>query len=181
MDPDARRRVFFALWPGEAERAALQRYVHAVDTGGRPVPPAQLHLTLAFAGTVTTAQLDQLTAGAGAVEGSRFLVQLDWLDHFQGARVQWLGPSTAPDALHRLAGGLTRVCENAGVALRPGPFRPHVTLHRHVRRPVRGAVAPALPWPVRDFVLVESGSGGRPGSYRVVARWPLATATGGRR
>lgn len=176
MEGDGRRRVFFALWPGEAERLALQRFVHALDTGGQPVPRAHLHLTLAFAGTVTAVQMEQLTAGAAAaaVGGSRFLVQLDWLDHFQGARVQWLGPATAPDALRRLAGALTRVCENAGVVLRSGPYRPHVTLHRHVSRPVRGAVAPALPWWVSDFVLVESGSGGRPGGYRVVARWPLA-------
>jgi len=137
------------------------------------VPRAHLHLTLAFAGTVSATQYEQLVRGAAATACAPFMLQLDWLDHFLGARVQWLGPSTVPDALPRLAGALGQVCDGAGVTLPASDFRPHVTLHRHARQPVRGPVAPALAWPIRDFVLVESGTDGRPGRYQVVARWSL--------
>ncbi|MHA7833411.1 MAG: RNA 2',3'-cyclic phosphodiesterase [Algiphilus sp.] len=170
---DGPQRLFFALWPDERTRGALIRHLRHPDAGGRPVPSGHLHLTLAFAGTVRPAQAEQLQRRAAAIVESAFSMQLDWIDHFPEARVQWLGPRRVPEALQRLASRLCAYCREAGVALAEAPFRPHVTLQRHIRRPLRGQVAPAPFWPVKDFVLVESGAQGRPGPYRIRARWPL--------
>jgi 2'-5' RNA ligase len=56
------RRLFFALWPDEGQRSELE---HAAAKavrrcGGRPVPPSNLHVTLAFLGSVATAQIPEL-------------------------------------------------------------------------------------------------------------------------
>ncbi|WP_420427825.1 RNA 2',3'-cyclic phosphodiesterase [Algiphilus sp.] len=173
VPPDARRRLFFALWPDERTRSALLRYRRQPDAGGRPVPSDHLHLTLAFAGTVSQAQAQHLHQMAAEVRAFAFALQLDWIDHFREARVQWLGPRRVPDALPHLASALCALCREAGVDLSEAPFRPHVTLQRHICRPLCGPVAPAPFWQVEDFVLVESGAHGKPGPYRIVARWPL--------
>lgn len=166
------RRVFFALWPDDALRdAALQlRARHAAP--GRDVPRAHLHLTLAFAGTVSEARVGELRQGAKAINAAAFRLELDRLDGFDAAGVQWLGPSQTPQSLTALAAQLQAVCRNAGIALPEAPYRPHLTLRRGVAQPARMAV-PAVAWRVRDFALIESGSAGRPGAYRVLVRWPL--------
>src|SRR5690606_10650260 len=49
-----RHRVFYALWPDEETRASLARATrHAVRRcGGRPIRRENLHITLAFLGSV---------------------------------------------------------------------------------------------------------------------------------
>lgn len=172
---DRRHRVFFALWPNAAVRdtAVALRAVHAA--AGRDVPAAHLHLTLAFAGTVKAAQLATMRSAADAVRAPPFVLQLDRLDGFEAARVQWLGPSAPPESLQTLARELQQGCRQAGIALREEDFQPHVTLRRNCRKPIRKAVA-AIAWPVSDFALIESGQAGRPGAYRVLGRWPLRSA-----
>ncbi|WP_290566973.1 RNA 2',3'-cyclic phosphodiesterase [Algiphilus sp.] len=165
--------MFFALWPDAPLRDALCRYQRHPDAGGRPIANCQLHLTLAFAGRVSPAQGQGLRDAAATVTERRFFLSLDWLDHFRATRVQWLGPRRPPDALLRLAAVLRGHCRAAGIAQPEANFQPHVTLQRQIRRPLRGAVAPALGWWVDHFVLVESGAQGRAGDYRVVSRWPL--------
>jgi 2'-5' RNA ligase len=173
--PDRRHRVFFALWPDKALREALAGQRARCTAPGRDVPLSHLHLTLAFAGTVATAQLDALRRAADAVRAPPFVLQLDRLDGFEAARVQWLGPSAPPESLQTLARELQQGCRQAGIALREEDFQPHVTLRRNCRKPIRKAVA-AIAWPVSDFALIESGQAGRPGAYRVLGRWPLRSA-----
>lgn len=173
--PESRHRVFFALWPDEVLREALTRLRARRSAPGRNVPRAHLHLTLAFAGTVTATQLAALRRAADSVRAPPFALRLDRLDGFEAARVQWLGPSQPPEALRTLAGQLQQGCRQAGIALTDDDFEPHVTLRRDCRIPIREAVAP-IEWPVSDFALIESGQAGRPGAYRMLARWPLRSA-----
>ncbi|WP_043765733.1 RNA 2',3'-cyclic phosphodiesterase [Algiphilus aromaticivorans] len=165
-------RVFFALWPDDAPRDAAVQLRSRYSAPGRDVPRAHLHLTLAFAGTVSEAQVATLQQAANAIDAAPFSLTLDRLDGFDAAGVQWLGPSLAPESLTALVAQLQTVCREAGIALPDEPFRPHLTLRRRVTQPVRMAV-PAVAWHVHDFALIESGSAGRPGAYRVQARWPL--------
>ncbi|MDH5265059.1 MAG: RNA 2',3'-cyclic phosphodiesterase, partial [Betaproteobacteria bacterium] len=55
-------RLFFALWPDAAARAALADLARATANryGGRAVPAANLHLTLVFLGEVDPARIAAL-------------------------------------------------------------------------------------------------------------------------
>lgn len=172
-DASARRRVFFALWPDPQSRDALAAHVERTDAGGRPVPSAHLHLTLVFPGSVPADRVPALREQASAVRGASFTLTLDRIDCFPRAAVAWIGPSVTPPALQALAGALSDACTRAGTPGDGRSFSPHVTLRRRIARQPVPAAVPPVSWPVRDFVLVESGSGGTPGAYAVLARWPL--------
>ena len=59
-------RLFCALWPDAATRAALENARSALfPLSGRPVEAANLHVTLVFLGAVDAARLPALIALAG--------------------------------------------------------------------------------------------------------------------
>ncbi|QKT04730.1 RNA 2',3'-cyclic phosphodiesterase [Ectothiorhodospiraceae bacterium 2226] len=180
------QRLFFALWPDEAVRAALWHAAQgaAASTGrGRPTARENLHLTLAFVGSVAPATAACLRAGAARIRGEPFDLRLDTYGQFPRAGVMWLGSAEPPAALLSLAealGGVLQACE-----LDPprASFHPHVTLWRRIalRRRVRAVPpAPAAPivWPVREFVLVASKTHPEGVRYEVLERWPLRSGAG---
>lgn len=97
------RRVFLALWPDQATREMLNNEAKRLNGPGRSVPRAHLHLTLAFAGTISATQADCIAQEIGTLEQEAFPLTLDRLGHFERARVSWIGPSEAPAALDTLA------------------------------------------------------------------------------
>lgn len=166
-------RLFFALWPDASARAALaERAVQiAKRLGGRPVPGANLHLTLVFLGDVEEERIGQLEDAAGSVTGGEFTLDLDRVGGFRRARVAWAGCRVAPEGLLALQAGLEKRIRKAGFAPDERPFAPHLTLARHVREAVELSDVETAAWRVRDFALVESARGA--GAYRTLARWPL--------
>lgn len=68
----SKHRVFFALLPDDEIASHLLALGHHVAArgGGRLTPVHNLHLTLAFLGSVTSAQLDTLVACAQSVSDS---------------------------------------------------------------------------------------------------------------
>ncbi|HVS77409.1 MAG TPA: 2'-5' RNA ligase family protein, partial [Steroidobacteraceae bacterium] len=65
------RRLFFALWPDEAMRQAMIQAIRkaARASGGRPVDPGNLHVTLAFLGSVPQRRLPELAEAARVAAG----------------------------------------------------------------------------------------------------------------
>jgi len=146
------RRVFFALWPSDAERRALAAATQAQieAAAGRAVPLADLHVTLAFLGDVAAARLGEL-AGLG-----------------QQVAVSWQGPIPIELSFERLAcwrrpqilcvlerapgesaallaGALKRAALAAGFAPDLKPFRAHVTVGRKLAHaPSALALQPVL-------------------------------------
>jgi RNA 2',3'-cyclic 3'-phosphodiesterase len=172
------RRLFFALWPDEATRMAVHRSTRALvrHSGGRPVPPENYHLTLAFLGNVPEEQCDVVRAAANACPLQPLTLRLDTPGYFPGARVLWIGPRETPEALAQLAAGLSRAMLALGLHPETQAFNAHLTLARKV------ALAPGLPvlrgidWPVSGFALVESRT--TPGGvrYEVLAWYPATAA-----
>ena len=164
-----KRRVFLALWPDDATRAALHHIARGLDVGGRPVPRAHLHLTLAFPGTIEARQADCLAERLASLPADSIPILLDRLGHFAGARVAWLGPSRVPPALARLAAEARGLCLACGVETDDRPFVPHVTLRRFARAPGGATIEPPIHWFAETVVLIESGHDGHPGPYRLLA------------
>lgn len=167
-----KKRVFLALWPDEAIRGALHHLARGLDVGGRSVPRAHLHLTLAFPGTIGAEPAACLAERLASLRFEPVPILLDRVGHFPSSRVAWTGPSRVPEALSLLAERARGLCLACGVETDDRPFAPHVTLRRHARPPARGELDEPVHWFADRLALVESGRDGRPGPYRLLARWP---------
>jgi len=174
-----RARLFFALPVDPPVRDALG--VLAEDVAhraqGRAVAAANLHMTLAFLGSVACACLPLLEeVGArcarSLVDAAPLAVTLDRLGSFRGARVAWIGGSEVPQPLRSLQSALVHALANGGFAVDERPWKAHVTLARHCRLPPRAAMHPALQLPVRALALYESVSAAGGPRYEALARWP---------
>jgi 2'-5' RNA ligase len=171
-EPPGRHRVFFALWPDDATRAAISRATREAvrSSGGRPIAKERLHVTIAFLGELTAAGLE-VARGVPPIPVGPFELTLDAVGVWPESRTLWLAPSTMPDALGQLEERLWTALVERGFRGEDRVYRPHVTLARRAR-PVESAVDPVR-FPVRDLALVESFPAGRNVHYEVLERWPL--------
>ena len=166
-------RLFFALWPDDATRAALAERGEALHrvTGGRATRPESLHITLAFLGDCDSAGCGAAQAAAARVRPRAFELVLDRAGLWAHNRIAWLGASEMPPELEALVQGLRNALADAGLAFDAKPFVPHITLARKVQP---GSALPALRpvrWPVAGFALVRSVLDRGGSRYAVLARW----------
>ncbi len=166
-------RLFFALWPS----SAVQRTLHAATcraieaSGGRSVPAANYHLTLAFLGLQPRPQLEAICAAASRLAPPTGTLCLARLGCFRAARVLWAGPQHPPPALSQAVNRLRAALGANGVSVAPGPFRAHVTLARRIEQaPPQLELSPPIRWDYAGVVLVASERARA--RYRVVAEWP---------
>ena len=172
---EAPQRLFFALWPTDALRAALAR--HAASW--RFSPPARasaadkLHLTLLFMDGVDAAACPALDAiGARVAQASpAFDLCLDTVAVWPGGGIAHLAPSTVPTALDTLHAALAAAVAGAGIPHDRRRFRPHVTVARRARADQAPPAFEPLRWHADSLVLVRSVLGA--GRYLVLGRWPL--------
>ena len=173
------RRLFFALWPNEDQRERLAEVVHPAvrASGGRAVPAAQLHLTLAFLGSVPAPRVAPLAgiarAAAQVIPDGRIELSLDHLAHWARPRVLCALPGRAPAALGALAERLLVALSAAGFTPDLKPFRPHVTVARKVVRPREAATLPAVHWRFEAFALIESRTLESGPVYSLLEAYPL--------
>jgi len=172
------RRLFFALWPSEAVRERIWTGTRAVTApvGGRTLPAANFHITIAFLGEVPETRLNAALQAGAATHGNAFELILDRVESFRRSGVLSLVPSQPPSALTDLVDQLRFNLLDGQFRLEHREFRAHVTLVRDLRRPVTAASVAELPWPVEEFVLAESQLGRDGSRYSVLARWPLGGA-----
>jgi 2'-5' RNA ligase len=168
-------RLFFALWPGEAQRDALaniQRGLHSQR--GRPTHPEDLHVTLVFLGELDADRRACAEEAADRVRAAPFTLTLDRLGCFPRVRVLWCGISSRPQALLDLFDALEGGLLGCGCRPERRPFAPHVTLMRKAQPLPARELAEPIAWPVTAFALVIARTGRRP-RYRVVREWPLVS------
>ena len=170
-------RVFFALWPNEAERAALAAWQPLLKKlcGGRGMRPDTLHATLVFLGDVAGHRLEALQLAAREVAVAPFEVGFDTARYWKHNHIAYAAPAEAPELLRQLVSDLEHGLRRHRFHFDRRSYRPHVTLLRHAGwgdEPL-----PAMPrvvWRMRDFVLVRSLSDASGVRYQVLARFPLA-------
>lgn len=173
-------RLFFALWPDDATRAAIASAAARMRSrlpGGRWIPAARYHLTVHFLGTYRTlphSLVDCACSAAASARAPGFSLALDRVGSFRArSQLWWLGCHNH-DPLLPLRAALTRSLQTHDLPVAPAAFIPHVTLVRGARRPppVEAGVV-AIVWPVSSFALIHSEAGTRD-AYRVVGQWPLS-------
>jgi 2'-5' RNA ligase len=175
-----RLRLFFALWPSDACRAALARAVApailAID--GMPVPPGNLHVTLAFLGEVPGRTFGHLVAAVGQGPWPAVEIAFERVEYWAKPKVLVALPTAVPASGLEIEGRLWQGLEPLGFEREARPWRPHLTLARKVRRPPPEnlRLAPvelpggAVAW---RLALVESRTRPEGVRYKPLADWPL--------
>lgn len=174
--PEPTQRLFFALWPPEELRAAFARATRkaAGACGGRPVPVATLHITLAFLGSVPERRIAELGSLARqvAAELPRIELTFDRLEHW--AKPQLLCATASVESPHAtaLSGALRAASEQRGFRPDLKPFRAHVTVARKVLHPTRHDMPPVT-WTAAGFALVSSRTDPAGPAYSVIESYAL--------
>jgi 2'-5' RNA ligase len=171
-------RVFYALVPDPPLQLQLAAQGHAIATraGGRAIPAANVHLTLAFVGDVAATHLDALRAIVPTLPRQGFVLVLNCVGVFRRARVGWLAPEITPDALATLHAALAAALTSASFALEARPFHPHVTLARRCVRVIPTAVCAPTTWRVARVSLMETLRDERGLRYGEIAGMDLVDA-----
>ena len=184
----------------QAMTQATRKAVRA--SGGRPVAVDNLHVTLAFLGSVPERRLPALAeiaraavpvaalAAANAQESGRndgadssgpiagrLAITFDRLEHWPAARLLCALPAEPPAPVLALARRLQERLAAGGFTPDLKPFRPHVTVVRKVSRQGRIAEIHPVVWTFTEFALIESRTLPEGASYSVVEALPLCGGT----
>lgn len=171
------QRLFLALWPDDELRQQIKRHSKALlrHAGGRPVALENIHITLAFLGSMDANQQACVELVANGISCSAFELKLDHAGHWPRPRVLWIGAREVPDALNHLVTKLYKGIRDCGVQLDSRPYRAHMTIMRKVNRPPADMDIQPLDWRVNKFVLVKSTTLPEGVKYEVIREWPLRT------
>lgn len=151
------RRLFFALWPDDALRAELVKRLRSIPRRrGKPVAVENLHITLAFLGSVDESMYRCVQFQASKIKTESFTMALSRLGFFPRPKVMWLGPQSCPPPLQCLVQVLNSNLSLCGHVPESRPFHAHLTLFRKAL-PVKSDVRIApVQWSIDGFCLVES-------------------------
>ena len=160
-------RLFVALWPDPATRAALSALQQQVR--GRLVHRADLHLTLVFLGLQPASALPAVKEALAHLPCGTLPLTLDRAGHFTRNRIAWAGTHDVPAALLVLHESLKAALTERGVQWKEDtrPFTPHITLARDAA-PLQDMVFTPIPWIAREVALVASDTDATGARYRVL-------------
>jgi 2'-5' RNA ligase len=130
-----------------------------------------LHLTLAFVGSLPREIARRLAARLAVQPADAFDWMIDEVGAFAGARVLWAGGSSLP--LQALADRSRRLLDELSVPFDRKPFVPHVTLLRNLPRdalrPAGRPIEPPITWRVGAPVLLVSVTGAQGTRYAAMS------------
>ena len=182
-DPAApARRLFFALWPDETQRRALEHAAAKAvrHSGGRPVPAPNLHVTLAFLGSVAAARIPDLQRMAREQAGrlahdAPATLTFARLVHWKEPQILCALAAEESPTARGLALALQEAAAALGLSPDRKPFQAHVTLARKVVRP--GALLQLRPvvWRFEAFALIDSRTEPSGPVYSVIDSYPLVS------
>lgn len=172
-------RLFFALIPDGATMEACHKAARdlgvRMQPGGKAIPPANYHLTLAFLGNRVNDK-DEAAARSVAIEVKEapFDLTLNQASSFAGTgSTWWLGPMESPPGLERLRRSLYEQLVQMRVPVDRKRFVPHVTVYRDAGMRLPPTRIPPIAWPISAFALMRSELGLAAPIYSVVEQWPL--------
>ncbi|MDE2263459.1 MAG: 2'-5' RNA ligase family protein [Gammaproteobacteria bacterium] len=158
--------------------------------GGRPIPAGNLHVTLAFLGTVPERRLPELAEVARAAAGiprsapaaasssdESLELIFDRLEYWRAAQLLCALPAEPPARVAALARELQDALAGRGFAPDLKPFRPHVTVARKVMHASAAGRIDAVVWRFTELALIESRTLPEGSLYSVVESYSLCSGT----
>jgi len=187
-DPAApARRLFFALWPDEGQRRALEHAsAKAVrHSGGRPILGSNLHVTLAFLGSVAIARIPELQRvareqAARLAHDAPPTLTFARLAHWKEAQILCALAAEQSPTARGLAVALQEAAAALGLSPDRKPFQAHVTLARKVVRPGAALTLHPVVWSFDAFALIDSRTEPSGPVYSVIDSYPLVRTDKGR-
>ncbi|MDE1942591.1 MAG: RNA 2',3'-cyclic phosphodiesterase [Betaproteobacteria bacterium] len=169
--PFAMARVFVALRPPPAVRAALWRYQQSClwPSAAARVPPEKLHVTLHFLGNVPRARVPELLP-ALRVACRPFCLTLRRTSLWPGGIATLLGD--VPPELETLRSRLSQRLEVMGLAVDAREYKLHLTLARKAQGMHWPQAAPDFSWCATRYVLFESAHQGTL-PYKMLCSYPM--------
>ncbi|MBU0620213.1 MAG: RNA 2',3'-cyclic phosphodiesterase [Gammaproteobacteria bacterium] len=172
-------RLFFALWPGTAGRAALAQWQPPLQErcGGKAMQASTLHCTLVFLGEVAEHRLEALKLAAQEATFRPFRLELTGGRYWGHNHIVYAAPDRTPPPLAELVRTLESGLHRHRFRFEQRPYKPHVTLLRNAQWSDRPLPAmEKVRWQVQRFALVQSLSGAKGAYYRVLAHFGAAGA-----
>jgi 2'-5' RNA ligase len=172
--PPESLRLFYALWPDQATRAALG--VLQAELQGRKTLHGNLHVTLAFLGLQPAERLPSLRQILATLPSMEMTLVIDRIGYFPRHRIAWAGLNEIPENLLLLQRSLSEaLVQNEFTFDRQPRFKPHVTLARDAAVPPQRPFE-AIHWRVDHLALVQSSTEAEGVGYRVLASRRLNAA-----
>jgi 2'-5' RNA ligase len=161
--------LFFGFWPPASVASAIDQRRVSLDQG-RPVALSDLHMTLAFLGPVAAPAAQRL-GGLSTVACPGVRVRLTHRLVWSRARCVVLVPDDCPSGLHDAHSAMVARLSALGVAPKPTPFRPHVTVMRGVTGVQGEAPIEPVDWVLDELRLVASERTAAGSTYTPLASW----------
>jgi 2'-5' RNA ligase len=174
------RRLFFALWPpAELSRELYQLAGNALQGGtGRRVLPENIHLTLAFLGSVDASFRECAEQAAAAIRATCFTLMLEKMGNWSKSGILWVGPNQTPSPLLQLVQDLNAGLAGCGYEAEQRPYAAHLTLARKARPHGDIHFMDSRVWEVNRFHLVRSHTHADGARYEILRSWPLNSPAG---
>ncbi len=169
------QRLFFALWPPIELSRELHRLAGDFPRGAtdRRVAPENIHLTLAFLGSIDASFRECAERTASAVCQEPFTLVLEQMGCWPKSGILWVGPGATPEPLLRLVQVLTSGLGECGYQAEQRPHATHLTLARKVHPCQPSHSIERHPWVINQFHLVQSRTQADGARYEILRSWPL--------
>ncbi len=169
------QRLFFALWPSVELGRELYRLAGMALRGGagRRVAPENIHLTLAFLGSVDASFRECAEQAASRVQAGAFALNLERIGCWAKSGILWVGPEQTPETLLQLIQELNSGLAGCGHVAEKRPYAAHLTLVRDARPCVPARNIDAHRWEIDRFCLVQSHAHPEGAHYEILRQWEL--------
>lgn len=152
----------------------------------RWVRPAEIHATLHFFGSISSEEVQKISACVSPITRntppcSLFLEGIGGFPNARRPRVIWLGIGGEVERLHTMQGSIEKLLSQAGYPFEERSFKAHLTLGRLKEpKPLPGFEALKFPRTetksVSEIVLFQSHLSPEGAHYEAVETYPLAAA-----
>ena len=167
-------RLFFALWPDDKTCQQINDVIEALSSkSGRRVTPENIHITLAFLGSVSDEVTECLQDQAKIIHADGFKLSLDSLGWWKKPQIICLASSFVPDELTNLVIQINKAANGCGIKLENRPYKPHITLIRKAKQEISENSFQTINWNVESFVLAQSVTHPEGVSYTIRNTWRL--------
>ncbi len=168
-------RLFFAIQPDNAIQATLGDIAkhQSRQSGGRPVKPENIHLTLLFLGQIPVDRIEILKAASGNFAAQAFELTIQRTLYWKRNQIIVASADPCPSALFSLENALKTAVHVAKFSFDERTFKPHITLVRKAKRHTATDFQNPVRWQVTELQLIQSIQTERGMRYHTLHRWQL--------